>query len=398
MQTSKIIKSTIIDKREFQGNDPLVSIVIPALNEQLTIGEFVDWCLEGLEKSGVKGQVLIIDSSTDHTPEIVEQHGAEVLRVPMRGLGRAYIDAIPHIKGKYVIMGDADLTYDFREIQVFIEKLNQGYEFVMGSRYKGYIEPGAMPKLHQYFGTPVTTWILNLIYGSRYSDIHCGMRGITLEALRKINLQSQSWEYASEMVLKAAKYRLKTTEVPVRFYKDREGRLSHHKRAGWFSPWLAGWINLKAMFIYAPDFFLYLPGILSLVFGFLLTTSLLRGPYRIGPVALNLYWMLLGLTLTTVGYSALQLALLAKVYYNFDPGVTQRILKIFTYNRGTLTGILAMLIGIFLGLGLLYNWISHGLRLNEISHQGVFGLLLIIFGFQTFTFTLLLHMIFQEKK
>ncbi len=398
MQTSKIIKSTKIDKREFQDNDPLVSIVIPALNEQLTIGEFVDWCFEGLEKSGVKGQVLIIDSSTDHTHEIAEQHGAEVLRVPKRGLGRAYIDAIPHIKGEYVIMGDADLTYDFREIQLFIEKLNQGYEFVMGSRFKGYIEPGAMPKLHEHFGTPVTTWILNLIYGSHYSDIHCGMRGITLEALRKINLQSQSWEYASEMVLKAAKYRLKTTEVPVRFYKDREGRLSHHKRAGWFSPWLAGWINLKAMFIYAPDFFLYLPGILSLVFGFLLTTSLLRGPYLIGPVALNLYWMLLGLTLTTVGYSALQLALLAKVYHDFDPGVTQRILKIFTYNRGTLAGILAMLVGFFLGFGLIYNWISHGLRLNEISHLGVFGLLLIIFGFQTFTFTLLLHMISQEKE
>ena len=102
-------------------------------------------------------------------------------------------------------MGDPDLTYDFREIKPFIDKLDEGFEFVIGSRYKGYIEPGAMPKLHQYFGTPVTTWILNFIYGSSYSDIHCGMRAITLDALRKINLQSQSWEYASEMVLKAVK-------------------------------------------------------------------------------------------------------------------------------------------------------------------------------------------------
>jgi len=372
---------------------PFISIVIPALNEELTIGEFVDWCHDGLEKAGVTGQVLIVDSSTDNTPQIAAQKNAEVLSVPKRGLGRAYIDSLPGIKGKYVIMGDADLTYDFREIKPFIDKLNEGFEFVMGSRYKGYIEPGAMPKLHQYFGTPVTTWILNFIYGSSYSDIHCGMRAITLDALKKINLQSQSWEYASEMVLKAVKYGLRTTEVPVRFYKDRVGRLSHHKRTGWFSPWLAGWINLKAMFIYAPDFFLYLPGMLAFVLGILLTVSLVNGQYWIGPVALNLYWMLLGLTLTTVGYSALQLALLAKVFYNFDPLITKRILMIFTYNRGTLTGIFTMLSGTVIGFFLLYIWISNGLRLYEISQPGVFGLLLIILGFQTFTFTLLLHMI-----
>lgn len=379
-------------------NQPLVSIVIPTLNEELTIGEFIDWCFEGLQKAGVSGQVLIVDSSTDNTAEIVKSKGADALCVPKRGLGRAYIDALPNILGKYVIMGDADLTYDFREIKPFIDKMNEGYEFVIGSRYKGYIEPGAMPKLHQYFGTPVTTWILNLIYGTRYSDIHCGMRAMTLEALHKINLQSQSWEYASEMVLKAAKHRLKTAEVPIRFYKDKAGRLSHHKRSGWLSPWLAGWDNLKAMFIYAPDFFLYIPGIISSLIGFLLTASLLVGPYRIGPFALNLHWMLLGMTLTTVGYSALQLALLAKVYYNFDPEFTQRVLKIFSYNHGTLAGIFAILFGLLLDLILVLNWIKSGLRLTEISHPGVFGLLLIILGFQTFTFTLLLHMLLQGKE
>ncbi len=376
----------------------LVTILVPALNEPLTIGDFIDWCKEGLEKANVSGQILIVDSSADDTPEIAKAHGAEVLCVPKRGLGRAYIDAIPYVKGKYIIMGDCDLTYDFREIKPFINKLEEGYEFVIGSRYRGYIQPGAMPKLHQYFGTPLTTWILNMIYGTRYSDIHCGMRAITLEVLQKINIQSQSWEYASEMVLKAAKYRLKVAEVPVRFYKDREGRLSHHKRLGWFSPWVAGWDNLKAMFIYAPDFFLYIPGFLSFLIGFLLTASLLTGPYLIGPIALNLHWMLLGMTLTTVGYSALQLALLAKVYYNFNPRSTQWILKIFTYNRGTLTGIITILLGLFLDFVLVYNWIANGLRLDEISHPGVFGLLLIILGFQTFTFTLLLHMILRGKE
>ena len=121
-----------------------------------------------------------------------------------------------------------------------------------------------MPPLHRYLGTPVTTWILNVIFGSRFSDIHCGMRGITKEALGRMDLRSQSWEYASEMVLKSVHMSLRTEEVPIRFLKDREGRLSHHKRSGWFSPWQAAWINLRAMFVYGADFFLFKPGLVLL--------------------------------------------------------------------------------------------------------------------------------------
>src|SRR2546423_1367766 len=221
------------------------SIVVPALNEEITVGEFVDWCKEGLERAGVRGQILIIDSSSDRTPDIVLEHGGEVLRTPKRGLGRAYIDATPYIRGRWLILGDADLTYDFRELSPFVEAFRNGAEFVMGSRFRGSIEKGAMPGLHRYFGTPLTTWILNRIYGSHYSDIHCGMRGLTRSAFDSIDLKSQSWEYASEMVLKAARLKLVTAEVPVKFYKDRQGRFSHHRRMGWLSPWMAGWLNLK---------------------------------------------------------------------------------------------------------------------------------------------------------
>ena len=139
-----------------------------------------------------------------------------MLKTPKRGLGRAYIDAIPFIRGRYVLMGDADCTYDFRELEPFVEKFREGYEFVMGSRWRGSIEPGSMPFLHQYLGTPVTTWILNRLYGSRFSDIHCGMRGITRDALERMDLHSQSWEYASEMILKSVHMELRTAEVPVR--------------------------------------------------------------------------------------------------------------------------------------------------------------------------------------
>src|ERR1041384_5336881 len=168
--------------------DPELSIVIPALNEQLTIEDFVKWCHEGLAKAGVKGEILIVDSGQDRTTELALAGGARVLRTPKRGLGRAYQDAIPYIRGKYVVMGDCDCTYDFRELKPFVEKFHGGIEFVMGSRFRGYIEPGSMPALHRYLGTPVTTWILNMIFGSRFSDIHCGMRGISRDALTRMDL------------------------------------------------------------------------------------------------------------------------------------------------------------------------------------------------------------------
>jgi glycosyltransferase involved in cell wall biosynthesis len=370
-----------------------VSIVTPCLNEELTVGEFVDWCHEGLERAGVEGEVVIVDSSTDRSAEIAEAHGARVLRFPKRGLGRAYIDAQPLLRGEWIIMGDCDLTYDFREIKPFVDQLARGEEFVMGSRFRGYIEPGAMPKLHQFFGTPLTTWILNRMYGAGFTDIHCGMRAMTAAALRRIDLQSQSWEYASEMVIKAAKLRLRTAEVPVRFYSDRDGRESHHKRMGWWSPWAAGWRNLSVMMLYAPDFFLVWPGLAMLVLGLVISGALVGGPIYLGDLGLDLHSMLLGLALSLLGYGALQLGVLARVHYNFDARFSERMLATVTIGRGALVAAVLMVSGLVLDSILLADWISNGFRLTSLSYFGVFGLLLIVLGFQTFTFTILLQML-----
>lgn len=369
-----------------------LSIVVPALNEEITVGEFIEWCKKGLERAGVSGQVLIVDSSTDATARIVLEHGGEVLRTPKRGLGRAYIDAIPYIRGKWIVMGDADLTYDFRELAPFVEEFRKGAEFVMGSRFRGSIEKGAMPALHRYFGTPFTTWILNRIYRSRYSDIHCGMRGLTRAALEKIDLKSQSWEYASEMVLKAARLGLVTAEVPVRFYKDREGRVSHHRRMGWLSPWIAGWLNLKVMLVYTPDSFLLKPGMVLMAIGLLLSLGLAGGPFLIGNIGFGLYWMLFGLTCTTLGYSSVQIGVLARVMHGLRPSFVRRVQKFVTYNRGMLVAAIAVGVGTMLLGTLVYRYFSHGLRLQAISHPAILGLLLIILGFQTFCFTLLMEM------
>ncbi len=377
------------------GTDPGpvdISIVVPSLNEEITVGEFVDWCKQGLESARVPGQILIVDSSTDKTPEIVLAHGGEVLRTPKRGLGRAYIDAIPYIRGRWIVMGDADLTYDFRELSPFVEAFRKGAEFVMGSRFRGSIEKGAMPGLHRYFGTPLTTWILNRIYGSHYSDIHCGMRGLTRSALTQIDLKSQSWEYASEMVLKAARLKLVTAEVPVKFYKDREGRFSHHRRMGWLSPWIAGWLNLKVMLVYTPDSFLLKPGIVLTVIGALIAGALATGPIVIGGVGFSLYWLLFGVTCVTLGYSSIQIGVLARVMHGLRPRSLKKLRQVFSYDRGMLLAGGCSLVGLLLLSTLVFHYLRSDFRLFEISHPAIFGLLLIIVGFQTFCFTLLLEM------
>ena len=375
--------------------NPELSIVIPAMNERITIADFVEWCKIGLEKAGIEGEILIVDSSSDETPRLALAHGARVLKTPKRGLGRAYIDSIPFIRGKYILMGDADCTYDFRELSGFVEKFRAGFEYVMGSRFKGYIEPDSMPPLHRYFGTPVTTKILNFLYSTRFSDIHCGMRGITKDALIRIDLESQSWEYASEMVLKSVCVELRTAEVPVRFLKDPEGRLSHMKRGGWLEPWRAGWSNLRAMLVYGADFFVLRPGLALLALGLLLLALTTVGPVRIGPVTLSLYWSLAGLTMGVVGLQSFCLGCIVQVIYSYTPAARNRWLRLFEYSR-TMTIAAAMAVcGIGLLLPLVLAYVSEGMVLYSLgggtSRMAVSGLFLLIASFTIGNATLALH-------
>jgi glycosyltransferase involved in cell wall biosynthesis len=375
--------------------DPEVSIVVPAVDEAITISEFVRWCHEGLAAAGVRGEILIVDSSTDETPVLALAGGARVLKTPRRGLGRAYIDAVPFIRGTYVIMGDADCTYDFRELGRFVEALRAGNDFAMGSRWKGSIEEGSMPWLHQHLGTPVTTWILNRLYGSRFSDIHCGMRGITRDALSRMGLMSQSWEYASEMVIKSVRMELATAEVPVTFLKDQEGRFSHHRREGWTSPFKAAWINLRAMFIYGSDFFAFKPGLVMLALGLLLTLPLSAGSVRVGAVTFSLYWMLLGVTLSLIGLQCVFFACLAQVLCDYTGNARRRWLTVFRYSRAVAASFALFVLGAVCAGALIVTYINNGLVLPaataRIDHVGLLGLFLMMSGFSVFVFTLLLH-------
>ena len=375
--------------------NPELSIVIPALDEEISIGKFVEWCKEGILAAGIRAEILIIDSSTDRTAEIAAAHGARVLKAPKRGLGRAYIDAIPYIRGRYVLMGDADCTYDFRDISAFVTQFRNGAEFIMGSRFKGSIEEGAMPRLHRYFGTPLVTFILNVMFGTRFSDINCGMRGITLDALKRVELASQSWEYASEMVLKSVHLGLRTSEVPVRFLKDQDGRLSHLVRGGWMAPWKAGWINLKAMFVFGADFFLMVPGLLLFTVGFVPLCFLAFGPATIGGVVLSVNSMLLCLVASILGLQLFLIGALAQSLYDRTGFKRRRWLATLPYTRTTLLSALVFVIGLGLVVRFVIEFAEQHFRFIDPSgaanHGAIFGLFLMMGSVAVFTSMLLIQ-------
>lgn len=378
------------------SSEPQVTILVPCLDEEITIGEFVEWCKIGLSELDVAGEILIVDSSADRSAEIALAHGARVLKTPRRGLGRAYIDAVPHVRGKYIIMGDCDMTYDFRQVKVFVEKMKMGFEYIMGSRFKGYIEPGSMPPLHQYFGTPITTWMLNVIYSTKYTDIHCGMRAITTEALRRLSLQSQSWEYASELIIKSVHLKLKSTEVPIRFLKSLEGRESHLAvRGGWLTPWKAAWISVRTQLVYGADFFLYKPGIATLMLGLLITIPTSLGPIKVGPVTLSLYWKLFGMILSVIGLQFTYMGILARVFYDYWGDETRRWLRHFRYNRAFVWSGAAFFLGLGMVAPLVGDYVGNQLSLEATPlpsyYWAITGLFCMIGAFMTFSFCLLLH-------
>jgi hypothetical protein len=292
-------------------------------------------------------------------------------------------------------MGDADGTYDFKETPNFTKKMNEGYEFVMGTRTKGWVEKGSRPPLHQYFGAPITNWIFNFVFGSKFSDIHCGLRAMTKDALIKMDLKSQSWEYASEMIVKSIQMKFKTMEVPIRFYKDKHGRVPHLQQ-GWLTPWKAGWISLRFMFIHKADFFLFKPGIALMIIGLVIVIPLSFGPFLI----FSLYSMLLGMTVSILGLIAFSMGILAQISYDYSGERTKRWLRVFEYDRAVILSLILFVIGVLLITPLLHDYFSYGFRLpvgiKTSYYPSVTGLLLIIASFINFTFSLLLNAVSER--
>ena len=375
------------------GVKPDFTILIPTCNEEKTIVKFISWCKEGINESGLSGEILIVDSSSDSTAQLAHQHGARVLITEKRGLGQAYRDGLLFVKSPILILGDADCTYDFRILSNFVNPILDGADFVMGSRWLGTIEKGSMPILHKYLGTPATTRLLNVLYGTKFSDIHCGMRAVSLKAINRMNLKSSSWEYASEMVLKSVLLDLNTLEVPVSFYKDQPGRVSHHKRDGWFSPFSAAIKNIKMMLTYRADSLAIAPGATLMFVGFTASFLVVSGEKSFFTMKLNLIALITAYFMAFTGGILLLFGFLAREIYKAKFSInSENKYKKFVNMFKTVCAVTST-IGVILLMRLVLFYFLNNATLpntsNFIFRSGIGGIFLLCFSFIATLFLIL---------
>lgn len=333
-----------------------LTILMPCLNEAETLEVCINKAKTFLETSGVVGEILIADNgSTDGSIEIAERCGARVEHVPVKGYGAALIGGCKAAKGKYVIMGDADDSYDFLNLMPFVEKLREGYELVMGNRFKGGIARGAMPPLHRYLGNPVLSFIGRLFFPSDIGDFHCGLRGYEREAMLKLDLHTTGMEYASEMVVKATMYDLKMAEVPTTLSPDGRSRAPHLRS------FRDGWRHLKFLLLHSPNWLFLYPGMIFSVLGLIITVALMFGPVQIGSVTFDIHTMLYGSAMLMIGTNMIFFALFTRIYAirtNFIPTkepISTKLAKVTT-EKGAVLGLLLTLVGIIMTIGAFVIW------------------------------------------
>jgi hypothetical protein len=287
-----------------------LTILLPCLNEQETLAACVRAAHAGARAAGAEGyEVLVADNgSTDGSPSIARREGARVVSVLTRGYGAALRGGIEKAKGRYVIMGDADGSYDLAHLSPFLKMLRLGWPLVMGTRLRGTIQRGAMPWLHRFFGNPILTWLANLFFGTRLSDYHCGLRGFDAPAIRNLRLRTSGMEFASEMLIRAAMAGMPMFEVPIAYSPAGRSRRPHLRT------WSDGWRHLRFLLLYSPRWVLFYPGLAMATAGFLLSSALLLGPLRIGAITLDVHTLLVSATLLSTGVFLMLLAVTARAY------------------------------------------------------------------------------------
>ena len=296
-------------ERFAEAPDIELTILMPCLNEAETIGVCIDKALAFLDRANVSGEVLIADNgSTDGSRDIARAKGARVAPIAARGYGAALIGGIEAARGRYIIMGDSDQSYDFSALDDFLAKLRDGYDLVMGNRFAGGIAKKAMPPLHRYLGNPVLSFIGRLFFRSAIGDFHCGLRGFSREAIMRLRLTSPGMEFASEMVVKATVARLRLSEVPTTLSPDGRSRPPHLRS------WRDGWRHLKLLFTFAPRWLFLYPGALLAATGAVLALALLPGPLRVGGIALDSATLIFAVAAVLVGSQMVMFHALATLH------------------------------------------------------------------------------------
>jgi glycosyltransferase involved in cell wall biosynthesis len=338
-----------------------VSVVIPCLNEANSLGICIEKAQKAFADARLRGEVMVADNgSTDGSIEIALRAGARVVPVAQRGYGSALKAGIRAARGAFIVMGDADDSYDFSEVPRFVEEWRNGSEVVMGNRFEGEIKPGAMPWHHKYIGNPGLTALLNLLFRSGIGDSHCGMRGFTRDVFERMDLRSSGMEFASEFVIKAAQIGAKISEIPITLWKDKRGRPPHLRS------FRDGWRHLRFMLLYAPNWLFLLPGGLLMAVGLALVFWLLPGPHTIGRnVVLDIHTMIFGVIFTLLGAQILAIGAFAKVFSyaeRFDRNTVslKRVLKRVSLEKGLLLGGILFTAG-FAGCAyIVWQWAASG--------------------------------------
>jgi len=333
-----------------------LSVVMPCLNEAETIAVCIQKALTFFKANGIDGEVIIADNgSTDGSQETAISLGATVISIPQKGYGNALKGGFENANGKYIIMGDADDSYDFSALSPFIEKLREGNDMVIGNRFKGEIKKGAMPFLHKYLGNPVLSFLGRLFFKSSIGDFHCGLRGFTKEAFIKMELTTSGMEFASEMIVKANLLNLKIAEVPTVLYPDGRSRKPHLKT------WSDGWRHLRFLLLYSPQWLFFMPGLFMMVVGFVFSVALILNPITISGVTFDVHTLLYSSSLFVIGFQFV-------VFYGFTKvfAVTQKLLpksnrynalfKFINLEKGLILGFLLVIIGISLSIYGLSLW------------------------------------------
>ena len=319
---------------------------MPCLNESSTLAVCIKKARAFLKSYDIQGEIIVADNgSTDGSQAIAEDHGARVVNVSERGYGAALTGGINASLGKYLIMGDADDSYDFTDLAPFIEKLREGYDLVMGNRFQGGIKPGAMPRLNRYLGNPVLTGLGRLFFRSPAGDFHCGLRGFSKEAIQRLDLQTTGMEFASEMIVKATLHKLQIAEVPTTLSPDGRNRPPHLRR------WRDGWRHLRFLLLYSPRWLFLYPGIIMVALGLSAMCVLLFGPLTVGATTFDIHTMLYASTAIILGLQTIAFALFSKVFainarlLPEDRRLTSA-LKFITLERGLIWGGILCLLGL----------------------------------------------------
>jgi glycosyltransferase involved in cell wall biosynthesis len=395
MRTQKqIINAADAIETERDSDVCEVSVVLPCLNEAETVGICVKQALEALATQKLAGEVLVVNNgSTDGSAEIACHAGARVISEPRRGYGNALKRGIREAAGKYVVIADADGSYDLSEIGRFVQALRDGADLVMGSRRLGIIENGAMPWLNRWIGNPVLSGMLNLLFKSRVSDAHCGMRAVSSNAFRQMQICSPGMELASEMVVKAVLAKMRIAEIPITLRADGRSQHGPHLR-----PFRDGWRHLRFMLLLSPTYLFMIPAALLMISGTVALAALGWGPVRIDGVGFDFHYMILGSLFAILGFQIMMTGLFAKTYGHAlrlrSADRTLDFLKTwFSLERGIAIGVVLFLAGLAVDARVLVGWLQHGRgALNAVRPATVASTLMII-GAQTIFSSFFLSML-----